>query len=247
MTWRVARSLLTLREQIDDAFPNRNKASDGTIGDADHQNRSSDHNPWYGPGIVTALDITHDPEHGVDIDRLTDELQASRDPRIKYVIANRWIMDTRPGFNPWQWVPYNGSNPHTRHMHVSCVASPACDDTDPWNLPSLTGGGGNGTTGRNDDVEFSDTFTTRYGRPLRVDHYLAWSDYRITETKRTVDQLADELAEMRQQLATVVDELTRARPSRGNPDYSATLGEYVVNADHYAYRAMQQTGGTADE
>lgn len=140
MTWRVARSLETLRDQIDAAFPARNKASDGTIGDADHQNRSSDHNPWYGPGIVTALDITHDPDNGVDIDRLTDELQASRDPRIKYVIANSLIMDTRPGFNPWQWVPYSGSNPHTRHMHVSVVASPACDDTDPWNLPSLTGG-----------------------------------------------------------------------------------------------------------
>lgn len=137
MTWRVAKSLLTLRDQIDKTYPDRDKASDGTIGDEDHQNRASDHNPWYGPGIVTAIDITHDPSAGVDIDRLTDELQASRDPRIKYVIANGLIMDTRPGYHPWQWVPYHGTNPHTRHMHVSCVAAPACDDTRPWNLPSL--------------------------------------------------------------------------------------------------------------
>src|SRR5690242_20433544 len=98
MAWRVARSLLTLRDQFNAKFPGRNKASDGTIGDPNHQGTDSDHNPWYG-GIVTAIDVTHDPASGVDIDRITDELQASRDPRIKYVIANGLIMDTRPQFN----------------------------------------------------------------------------------------------------------------------------------------------------
>ncbi|MCP2248197.1 peptidoglycan-binding domain-containing protein [Lentzea aerocolonigenes] len=138
MAWRVANSLLTLRDQFNAKFPGRNKASDGTIGDPSHQGTDSDHNPWYG-GIVTAIDITHDPAHGVDIDRITDELQASRDPRIKYVIANGLIMDTRPQFNPWQWVRYTGDNPHTSHFHLSVVASPLCDDPRPWNLPILGG------------------------------------------------------------------------------------------------------------
>ncbi|MGW3467002.1 hypothetical protein ACWDKQ_00685 [Saccharopolyspora sp. NPDC000995] len=43
--------------------------------------------PWYivdGICVATARDFTHDPAAGLDIDRITDELAASRDPRIKY-------------------------------------------------------------------------------------------------------------------------------------------------------------------
>lgn len=142
MGWRAARSLTTLRSQVNTRFPRRNTASDGLIGDANHQNRTSDHNPWYGPGIVTAVDITHDPATGLDMDELTDQLQAGRDRRIKYIIFNRWIMDSRPQFNPWKWVRYNGSNPHTVHMHLSVLASPVCDDTSLWQVPMLGGTGG---------------------------------------------------------------------------------------------------------
>lgn len=137
MAWRVARSLLVLRDQLDRRYPDRSKLSDGTIGDAAHATRDSDHNPWYGPGIVSAMDITHDPAHGVDIDRITDELAASRDPRIKYVIANRLIMSGAAGPSPWLWKPYTGPNPHTKHFHLSVVAAPLCDDTRPWDLPSF--------------------------------------------------------------------------------------------------------------
>lgn len=139
MAWRVAHSLNTLLAQFNQRYPDRNKASDGSIGDADHENRNSDHNPWYGPGIVTARDFTHDPAHGMDIDRLTDELEATRDPRIKYIIANRLILDSRPGQNPWRWVRYNGPNPHANHFHLSVMASPICDDSQPWRLASFAG------------------------------------------------------------------------------------------------------------
>lgn len=139
MTWRVARSLDVLLRQFNAYSPNRSKASDGSIGDAAHASRASDHNPWYGPGIVTARDFTHDPAHGMDIDKITDELVATRDPRIKYVIANGLILDSRPGNNPWRWVRYTGTNPHTKHFHLSVMASPICDDTRPWNLPMFGG------------------------------------------------------------------------------------------------------------
>lgn len=76
----------------------------------------------------------------MDIDRLTDELVATKDVRIKYVIANGLILDSRPGANPWRWMPYRGPNPHTKHFHLSVVASPLCDDPRPWALPSLVAG-----------------------------------------------------------------------------------------------------------
>src|ERR1044072_4225530 len=135
--WRVARSLDILLGQINARFPNRDKQSDGSIGDKSHENRDSDHNQWYGPGIVTARDYDHDPRSGMDCDELTDQLAEGRDPRIKYIIFNRWILDSRPQFNPWKWVRYNGKNPHTTHMHLSVKAAPSCDSTDRWQLPML--------------------------------------------------------------------------------------------------------------
>lgn len=143
-SWRVARSLDTLLGQFNAAFPRRSKASDGSIGDAAHASRSSDHNPWYGPGIVTARDYTHDPANGMDIDKITDQLAASRDPRIKYIIANGYILDSRPGNNPWKWVTYRGSNAHRKHFHLSVMNSPICDDTRLWNLPLFNNAQGRG-------------------------------------------------------------------------------------------------------
>ena len=61
---RIAKTLDVLRNEINALAPKRSKGSDGWIGDAAHQSRASDHNPWVregGVGIVTALDITHDP------------------------------------------------------------------------------------------------------------------------------------------------------------------------------------------
>ena len=166
MAWRVARSLLVLRDQIDARFPYRSRVSDGYIGDANHQNTNSDHNPWYGPGIVTAADWTHDPRNGFDIDRFTDELAASRDPRIKYIIANGLILDSRPQYNPWRWMPYYGSNPHTSHVHLSVVATPMCDSTAAWNIPMLGGGGGGGgggTTPPSSKPPYPGAFTLPWG------------------------------------------------------------------------------------
>lgn len=133
-TWRVALSLDILLRQLNERAPSRSKASDGSIGDAAHATRDSDHNPHYGPGIVTARDFTHDPVGGLDGQWLADTLARFRDPRIKYVIWNRRIMDARPEFQPWTWQPYAGTNPHTKHVHLSVVASPLCDNVRRWTL-----------------------------------------------------------------------------------------------------------------
>lgn len=126
MAWRVANSLQTLLGQFNALAPTRNKVSDGSIGDTNHQNRTSDHNPWYGPGIVTARDFTHDPAR-LSMHWVADTLVAHRDPRIKYVIWNRRIWNPAAG-----WRAYTGANPHTSHLHLSVVASPACDSTAAW-------------------------------------------------------------------------------------------------------------------
>lgn len=132
MNWRVAKSLLTLREQVDARWPNRNKENDGTIGDAAHQHRRSDHDPDSN-GVVTAMDITHDPKSGCDSYALAEVLRATRDRRIEYIISNHRICSS--SIEPWQWRPYNGTNPHDHHVHLSVIDLKAVyDDTAPWDL-----------------------------------------------------------------------------------------------------------------
>lgn len=131
---RIAKALATLREQVNEIYPNRSKANDGWIGDAAHAARKSDHNP-NAADVVCALDITHDPARGCDAGKLAEALVASRDPRIKYVIFNRLIacsysVDGKPA---WTWRPYSGTNPHDKHVHVSVAEEAArYDDAARW-------------------------------------------------------------------------------------------------------------------
>jgi hypothetical protein len=136
MAWRVAKSLLRLREQINAMFPDRSKASDGTIGDERHKSRTSDHNAWVtdgNVGVVTAMDITHDIPHGCDAQALVDALVNSRDPRIKYIIWNRKKVNSK--IQPWVWRNYTGPNPHTKHFHLSVrPEKSAYDSEEPWQI-----------------------------------------------------------------------------------------------------------------
>lgn len=126
MSWRLAKSLVQLREQINAAHPNRNKESDGSIGDAAHSARVSDHNPD-GQGRVCAIDVTHDPSHGVDGMVLSRQL--INDPRVKYVIFSGQIWKQRSR----KWEPYRGANAHNHHVHVS-VSQVDADNEGPWPL-----------------------------------------------------------------------------------------------------------------
>ena len=123
MSWRLAKALVTLRAEVDAAFPERSRISDGTIGNAEHAARSSDHNPWVrdgDTGVVTAIDITHDPAHGLvagDLAEYLRELAIAGDKRIKYVISNRRIAN--PAIAGGIWRPYSGPNAHLHHVHLS--------------------------------------------------------------------------------------------------------------------------------
>lgn len=129
MAWRLAKSLVKLREQVNAAYPSRSKISDGSIGDQLHASRASDHNPD-NLGRVTAIDITHDPANGVDGQKLSNQLIA--DKRAKYVIFAGRIWKARTG----QWEPYRGSNRHDKHVHIS-VTSEMADYDSPWDIARL--------------------------------------------------------------------------------------------------------------
>lgn len=143
--WRTARSLDVLLNQLNAMYPGRAKGWDGSIGDAAHQSRTSDHNPWIndpdGSEIVSARDFTNDPGHGLVSEEVAHALVASRDPRIKYVISNRRIYAGDLGPSPWVGRNYTGANPHDHHVHVSVKSDKAhYDSVLPWDLSALKPG-----------------------------------------------------------------------------------------------------------
>jgi len=135
--WRLAKSLTVLRRQIDERWPKRSKHNDGTIGDAAHARRASDHNPSIMDdihGVVSALDITHDPRGGCDAHAIAEWLVREKDPRIKYIISNGRICSSTT--KPWQWRKYTGSNPHRTHVHISVRGTKQhYDSGSKWRLP----------------------------------------------------------------------------------------------------------------
>lgn len=155
--WRVAESLDQLLAEINASAPNRSKASDGSIGDEDHQNTNSDHNPWCQGWVVTARDFTHDPKNGFDSyvyaewqrQRCRGDIliKGKREIRVKYIISNRKIAS--PTQN-WAWRTYTGSNAHDKHVHVSVdctVEGGYMDDVTPW--------------GWGDDMDTNDVWNVR--------------------------------------------------------------------------------------
>ena len=137
MGWRNCRASLTLIAEINARWPGRDRASDGTIGDAAHATRTTDHNPWVivaGTGVVRARDIDRD---GVDMPSLMEHLRrlgAAGDPRLTgggYLIYQSRI--TLPDFRGW--AKYLGSNPHDKHGHVSFSRNAAgFDSAAPWHI-----------------------------------------------------------------------------------------------------------------
>lgn len=128
----------TCRAALNEAdffWPGRVKASDGICGDEAHQARVSDHNSG------NAFDLTHDPYHGLDTYSLAEQLRLSGDPRIKYVISFSRIWN--PSISP-NWRKYRGSNPHSKHMHVSIHESARNSKANWWarfmpkEVPDLT-------------------------------------------------------------------------------------------------------------
>lgn len=122
-----APALLRLLAQVDAAYPSRSRAADGILPSAAHHAKhpTSDHERG------DALDITLDPMHGPDLDRLAEDLLL--DPRVTYVIWNRRIANR--AIDGGAWRPYQTTaiqtDPHTGHLHVS-VAAARRANASPW-------------------------------------------------------------------------------------------------------------------
>jgi len=122
MKIKLSKAAVQLREQFDDSFPDRDRTSDGWIGDTRHSARKSDHNPDE-QGWVRAIDVDRDlfkgskPDIMPDlVDQLRRACKARTETRISYIIFDGYIYSSKYRFIKRK---YRGANPHTKHAHFS--------------------------------------------------------------------------------------------------------------------------------
>jgi hypothetical protein len=153
MAWYKAAWIPPFFAALNERFPGRNRGTDGTIGDPDHQDSPSGHNPDDTPGSkpertdadskpeVRAADASSslgDPRHGMQavVDAI---LRTPRDrDRLIYIIFNGSIWRAASG---WRRETYTGSDKHRTHVHLSGHPD-ADDDGAPWTSILTLGGTG---------------------------------------------------------------------------------------------------------
>jgi hypothetical protein len=156
MSWWKCEAGQVLLRQVDRAYRNRDKSSDGTVGDASHQASPSDHNPCWRClgdryGVVRAVDIDASfgggplggtSEHAWKMANQLRLAMVGGDKRVSYVIAwdpsrgRDFIASMNPAYSPLgTWRDYDGGS-HMNHVHVSFTAAGDFGDR-PFHLPAL--------------------------------------------------------------------------------------------------------------
>jgi hypothetical protein len=138
--WRLSASLQTLLDEVNAAYPDRDKRTDGQI--SGYPGAVSSHNV-NSAGVVNALDITTGDYPGgiskadgmAEADRIRLNMSDGSRGYYAYVIhhmeppyvpySGPWIADADIG-GGWGWGAYTGADPHTSHIHVSSD----------WDIPS---------------------------------------------------------------------------------------------------------------
>jgi hypothetical protein len=139
-SWTLAKGAITLRDQVNKRWPERDKKSDGSIGDSKHQQRQSDHNPDKN-GIVHAIDIDEDFNGSKNDNKwFSDQLLAYARKRIKgYNRLKNIVYEDRVASGTYSnqfWVWRDGHYGHEIHMHVSFTTN-ADNDATPFDVPIL--------------------------------------------------------------------------------------------------------------
>jgi hypothetical protein len=120
---KASPAAIAVLRQATALFPKRKKLSDGLLPSLAHRKASpnSDHNT----GL--AVDLTHDPKNGIDCAVIFEKLK--EDERVKYLIFDKkiWSKERANEGNR----EYTGSNPHTKHLHIS-INDGQGNDTSPW-------------------------------------------------------------------------------------------------------------------
>jgi hypothetical protein len=146
-SWVLVPCLTTLRDEFNQLAPNRDHASDGSVGDTAHASSSSDHNPDETGNTPSEDADARNEVHAIDVDDdlrragwtmnrclaiIIDRHRTGVDDRLQNVIYNRRIWS-----RSWGWTArvYTGSNAHTEHAHFSARYTTAQEnDTRPWGL-----------------------------------------------------------------------------------------------------------------
>jgi hypothetical protein len=148
--WILVACLKQLFAEFNAIAPNRDHASDGSIGDTAHQHEVSDHNPDE-TGSVPIHDADHINEvHAIDVDvdlrepGLTMEMvvqfvlsrcRNGSEKRLRYIIYNRRIWEADNG---WQKRAYTGASAHTEHAHFSASYDTGREaSTASWHLEDI--------------------------------------------------------------------------------------------------------------
>jgi len=138
---RLSKAAIQLREQFDDSYADRDRSSDGWIGDTRHAARPSDHNPDV-EGWVRAIDIDRDLSGKAKPDLMPDLVDQIRilcksgvEKRISYIIFDGFIYSAKFRFIKRK---YTGANKHTKHAHFSFKKT-ADNDGAFFQIPMLGG------------------------------------------------------------------------------------------------------------
>lgn len=131
-TWYLNPALTRFRAAVDVAWPNRDRASDGTIGNEAHQATVSDHNPDP-DGSVDAWDMDVD---GVPVEHLKTVFQSHES--ALYWIHNDQIARRAGGWKREPYANYAGPvrNRHERHVHWNTRQSHE-NSTAPWEVDDM--------------------------------------------------------------------------------------------------------------
>lgn len=152
MAWINVPASISLDREFDTAFPDRDTASDGTIGDGEHSQSVSDHNPdetgnTGGKEDPDGLNEVHARDIGITLRRsgwsmervvqlILARCRSGAEKRLDYIIFNRRIWARS---SDWAQRAYTGRNPHDHHAHFSFRYGSGSGQSNPENITSPWG------------------------------------------------------------------------------------------------------------